>query len=254
MSVLDAVIDVSHNNGTINWSAVAKDGIILAFIKATEGNTFVDPQFVINRKNATDAGLMVIPYHFMRGQDALTQAKNFIKNANLQAGAPAMLDWEVTSTSEATLKAMGTAVQAITKRVPIGYYGASWVETPDAMLSTWPLLLPAYPHGNTPGTYSSLVTHPPKIPAGRQASRPYDFQQYTPAGKISGISTACDRSVWIGTSAELIYFVNFGTQSPTPTPIIPPSPLPPQIDVELGMHSYGPSVRNLQNALTYMCN
>jgi len=69
-------------------------------------------------------------------------------------------------------------------------------------------MLPEYPRGNTPGRYQTLVTRAPRLPPGRPPAwdagrRPYDFHQYTPAGHVAGIATPVDRSVWVGTSAEL---------------------------------------------------
>lgn len=38
-------IDVSHSNGEIDWSKVAKDRVEFAFAKATERETFQDSNF-----------------------------------------------------------------------------------------------------------------------------------------------------------------------------------------------------------------
>ncbi len=72
-------IDVSKNNGYINWEAVKSDGISFAFIKATEGypetyyeknnevvKNFLDKNFIENMTNAINEGIYVAPYHFIR--------------------------------------------------------------------------------------------------------------------------------------------------------------------------------------------
>jgi lysozyme len=41
-------IDVSNHQGAVDWPAVAGDGITAAYIKATEGETFVDGRFADN--------------------------------------------------------------------------------------------------------------------------------------------------------------------------------------------------------------
>lgn len=41
------VIDVSHHNGTIDWAKVASDGVKGAYIKLTEGTTFLDKNHMI---------------------------------------------------------------------------------------------------------------------------------------------------------------------------------------------------------------
>lgn len=57
-------VDVSHHQGPIDWPAVADDGIAFAYIKATEGATFVDERFAENWAGAAAAGLDWGAYHF----------------------------------------------------------------------------------------------------------------------------------------------------------------------------------------------
>ena len=49
-------IDVAHHQGTIDWQRVARDGIAVAYIKATEGGDLIDPSFIANWRGADDAG------------------------------------------------------------------------------------------------------------------------------------------------------------------------------------------------------
>ena len=71
-------IDVSHHNGKINWSEVAKNTprVDYVFIKATEGRDFMDKKFLVNSKEAKLAGLQVGYYHFasLNNRDVLTDA------------------------------------------------------------------------------------------------------------------------------------------------------------------------------------
>jgi lysozyme len=204
--VLDRVIDVSHHNGAIDWPAVADAGIALAFIKATQGNRFVDPAFERNRRGAADSGLLVVPYHFIDTADPDDQADNFLAATGLGAGQPAMIDWE--SAAPAACVALFGQALAGTGRDPVCYYGFAQLAEPDPALTSWPLMLPAYPKGDRPGDYAALVERAPRLPPGRAAAwqggaRPYDFHQYTPAGHIPGIAAPVDRSIWVGTLAEL---------------------------------------------------
>src|SRR5690349_22453574 len=52
-------IDVSHYQAGITWSSVASDGIAFAILKATGGQTYVDPRFAYNDSQAQLAGLRV---------------------------------------------------------------------------------------------------------------------------------------------------------------------------------------------------
>lgn len=76
-------IDVSTWNGDIEWKQVAEDGVKFAYVKLTEGRTYVS-----TRKREIDKarceGLAVGAYHFARPdtdaglRDAVAEAKHFI--------------------------------------------------------------------------------------------------------------------------------------------------------------------------------
>ena len=57
-------IDVSHYQGSINWSSVAGAGITFAWNKATEGQSEVETTFANNENNAKAAGIPIGPYHY----------------------------------------------------------------------------------------------------------------------------------------------------------------------------------------------
>jgi len=63
-------VDVSNNNGAIDWRTVASlsrvTGITGAALKATEGAGFVDEYFAGWREMCAHVGLRVMPYHFAR--------------------------------------------------------------------------------------------------------------------------------------------------------------------------------------------
>lgn len=60
------IIDVSSNNGHIDFHKVARAGVFGAYIKATEGQSYVDPHFAEKAAAARHAGLHVGFYHFAR--------------------------------------------------------------------------------------------------------------------------------------------------------------------------------------------
>jgi len=135
--VFDGVIDVSHHNGAIDWPAVAAAGIVLAFIKATQGTGFVDPNFERNRDAAVKAGVLAVPYHFIDTSEPDDQADHFLDVTDLAAGQPAMIDWESTATVSDVV-AFGRALVDSAQRDPVAYYGFAQLmqATPD--LSRWP--------------------------------------------------------------------------------------------------------------------
>lgn len=72
-------LDVSAHNGMMNLDAAAADGYEFIFLKASEGNTFRDPNFRLNYSKASHAGFKIGAYHFFRFDcDGITQAKNLL--------------------------------------------------------------------------------------------------------------------------------------------------------------------------------
>lgn len=90
-------VDVSHHQGTIDWSRVPADGITGAYIKATEGRGWVDPQFAANWAASRGAGVRHGAYHFFTlCASGTEQAANFLRTAppDPEALTPA-LDLEI---------------------------------------------------------------------------------------------------------------------------------------------------------------
>lgn len=56
--------DVSHWQGTVDWAGAYSKGARFAYIKATEGTTYKDPNFNANYPNAYYAGYIRGAYHF----------------------------------------------------------------------------------------------------------------------------------------------------------------------------------------------
>lgn len=72
-------IDVSHYQGTIDWKKMEQLDIDFAYIKATEGSSFVDENFSDNWENATDTNIFIGAYHFFSFEsDGKTQAEHYI--------------------------------------------------------------------------------------------------------------------------------------------------------------------------------
>jgi lysozyme len=89
-------VDVSSYQGKVDWTQFQKQGIRFAFIKATEGSSFVDKYFKTNWKNAEKTNIRVGAYHFFSyDSKGKTQAQNYIKTVpNDQRGLPPVIDLE----------------------------------------------------------------------------------------------------------------------------------------------------------------
>jgi lysozyme len=90
-------IDVSHHQGQIDWTKVAKDRITFAYVKATEGGDSVDTEFTRNWANGRAAGLKVGAYHFFTlCRSGADQAANVIRNVPVDVTAlPIAVDLEL---------------------------------------------------------------------------------------------------------------------------------------------------------------
>ncbi len=206
-------VDVSHYQGTINWTAVHNAGIKFAYIKATEGTTYRDPQFSANYLNAYNAGVIRGAYHFGRpdGASGATQANYFADHGGAWSAdgktLPGTLDIEYgpNSTcyglSQASMRSWITSFvnqyHARTTRWPVIYSTTDWWTTCTGNYSGFaancPLWLARY--NTTPGT----------LPAGWSF---WTFWQYTSTGSVSGISGNVDRNWFNGDSSRLLALAN----------------------------------------------
>jgi lysozyme len=81
-------IDVSNNNGQVDWGAVAGAGYGFAVAKVTEGTNFVDQTFATNWAQMKANGLVRGAYHFARPDDnkAEDEANFFLDSIKQQVG------------------------------------------------------------------------------------------------------------------------------------------------------------------------
>lgn len=80
-------VDVSHHNPILNWQAVQEQNISFAYMKATEGNSHVDRNYIYNYDLARKTNLKVGSYHFYTfGLSGKEQAQHFLKTAKFGAG------------------------------------------------------------------------------------------------------------------------------------------------------------------------
>ncbi|KIK75421.1 glycoside hydrolase family 25 protein [Paxillus rubicundulus Ve08.2h10] len=93
-------IDVSSYQPNIDWATVKNNGIAFAYIKATEGTTYISPTFNSQYTGATKAGLIRGGYHFAHpdSSSGAAQAKYFLAHGGGWSGdgitLPGALDIE----------------------------------------------------------------------------------------------------------------------------------------------------------------
>ena len=89
-------VDVSSYQGDIDWNILSSQNISFAFIKATEGSSFVDENFAYNFEEARKTSLAVGAYHFFSyDSEGKTQAENFINTVvPFEGMLPPVIDLE----------------------------------------------------------------------------------------------------------------------------------------------------------------
>jgi len=126
-------IDVSHWQGTIDWDAVAADGIDFAIIRTSDGS-FLDREFFRNWAEAKRVGIKRGVYQFFRaGNDPIVDAQLLLDRMGpLEPGdIPPVLDAETmdgqsASTVQANMRAWLEHVAAATGATPIIYSGSGF--------------------------------------------------------------------------------------------------------------------------------
>lgn len=93
-------IDVSENNGVIDWQAVKDAGIEFVMVRSSYGKNSKDEMFLENVNGAHSAGLLVGAYHYsyaLNTYDALLEAQNcraVIEEAGVLLELPVFYDME----------------------------------------------------------------------------------------------------------------------------------------------------------------
>ena len=91
-------IDVSHHQGEIDWSRVSEQSVVFAYVKATQGSTQIDRQFIGHWQSLEKQGnIFRGAYHFMSAvADPTEQATNFLETLGetTSADLPPCLDLE----------------------------------------------------------------------------------------------------------------------------------------------------------------
>ncbi len=194
-------IDVSHWQGSINWNSVYSSGYRFAFVKATEGTTYVDPEFTTNMQNGKAAGLYMGAYHFARPSSNSPEAEAdhfvnvagpYIKNGYLRP----VLDLETGTSlgwsglSDWANRWMQRVLQ-LTGVEPILYVSTYYASNLQFYLTSYDLWIAHW-------TYD-----PNKSPNTGKWST-WMFWQYSDKGTVSGISGYVDLDVFNGDLSALV--------------------------------------------------
>lgn len=189
-------IDVSANQGVIDWNAVAGDGIEFAMIRVayrgtTEGGLYEDEYAQQNIASATNAGLKIGAYVFSQATNA-TEAREEAQMAidaldGYRIDYPVVFDLELVE---------GTGRTASLTRDELTEIAQSFCETVSAAGYT-PML-----YGNTIDLHRIDPSLRARYPIwfaqyNEQPEARFDFGiwQYSHTGSVSGIATPVDMNI-----------------------------------------------------------
>jgi len=176
-------IDVSNNNGHIDWSGIKQAGYSYAICKATEGLGFVDSFYPENRAGAKAHGIHFGAYHFYSpGEDPAAQVSFFLEHAKPAKGdIVPTLDYERSPAERGPAEHFVTAMKRELGHYPMFYSYLSFIGS---------MRIPA----------SSVLAHCPLWLADYTTVRPAPpspwheivIWQHSSTGKVAGIGGSVD--------------------------------------------------------------
>lgn len=194
-------IDISHHQGKINWQQLKDEGVIDKFpvrfimIKATEGATRVDENFIENFYQAREYGFTRGAYHFYSVHSpAKDQAEFFIRNVELENGdLPPVLDVEYKPEKQSDEDFQKSVLQWLqiveqhygVKPIIYTYYKFKMKYLDDAAFDPYPYWIAHY--------YVEEVEY----------KGPWKFWQHTDVGRLPGIKGYVDFNIYNGSYYDL---------------------------------------------------
>lgn len=212
--------DVSAYQGNVDWASQWNQGSRFAYVKASEGNYYVNGNFSQQYDGSRNVGMIRGAYHFAipNWSSGADQARYFVANGGAWSPdgytLPPVLDIEYNPYEGQTIGGFyfgdvcygmsgaqmtswiadfGNTVQALTGRYPVIYSTTDWwarCTGNSASFSAYPLWIASYPSspGNSPGV----------LPASWNQ---FSMWQYSSTGPFQG-----DSNVWNGSYASLAVF------------------------------------------------
>jgi lysozyme len=204
------VASYQHPGGApIDWAKVAAAGYTFVSVKATEGNSYVNPYYFSDVARARAAGLYVTAYHFgiPNISGGASQARSFVAHSGYRVGngiLPPELDIEYNPSIAASastcygltpaqmvswIAAYDTEMERLTGQPPIIYTSANWWDFCTAGSTAFGSRM-LWTAADAPA--NPLKSSPP-LPAGWGD---WVLWRYTGGGHIPGIPADTDVSMY----------------------------------------------------------
>ena len=203
-------LDVSDHQRSIDWRTVRADGAQFAYVKATEGTGFVNPDFASQYTGSYRAGLIRGAYHFAlpNRSSGAAQASYFVAHGGDWTAdgrtLPGALDIEPNP--------YGAKCYGLSRSALVAWI-AGFVRTYHALTTRWPVIYTTRRWWATcTGDYSGFDTADPLWIAGSSAAsslpggwNSYTFWQYSSAGEFPG-----DQDIFNGVGSKLLQLAAHG--------------------------------------------
>lgn len=215
-------IDVSNNNGHVEWDAVGASGQVFAIVKISEGTWFRDSYARRNWSEAKRVGLYRGGYHFGRPSECSggDEARYFVEalgalGCELEPGDLVALDLEDPDVA-------GSANLAA--------YTLDWLATAHGLLGFAPLVYttPSYAHEHRLAQRPEIGAYPlwlaswgvPTPPPPPLPWRSVAFHQYgvSAVGSVPGVAGECDRNRFNGPEDSIPLYGMSGAVAPPEPP------------------------------------
>jgi len=195
-------VDLSHHQGSIDWTLLERRQARFAYIKASEGATFRDPGFRANWESALAAGVVPGAYHyFTLCKSGAEQAVNFVSAAGWtkSQGLPPAIDLEFGGNCP--------------RRPPVGELVSELQSFLRAVERVWGCVPVLYVTQDFHNRYTAnrFGSHPvwvrdifrsPRLESGRD----WRLWQFANRGRLAGVPGFVDLNVFNGSIADFETF------------------------------------------------
>jgi GH25 family lysozyme M1 (1,4-beta-N-acetylmuramidase) len=202
-------VDVKRYEGDIDWKKVAAAGNRFVVMRATVGDYYTDPRFYSYWSGAKDAGLLVGVFHVVMSNIYGSKQMDRLYSVlgDRKPDFPIVLDVEVDT--NVSIAANTACIQDCIResakydpRKPIIYTAFYYWRDHVQRSTDW-------------AKYDLWVASYDPKPFLPPDWTNWKFWQYTPNGKVDGITGSADQDWFQGSYPDL---VNYAGQVPTPTP------------------------------------
>lgn len=239
-------IDISSWQSGLNAGTIAGD---FAIMKATQGNTYVNPICDTHYQQARAAGKKLGVYHFADHGDAKTEAEFFVNNIRGYIGhALLVLDWEGVFVGDvAWAKTWLDRVHALTGVKPMIYMSESVVHSHDwssVIAADYGLWVAKYADMNIKNGYGADPGTDFSVDWGKGGAAMW---QWTSTGRLPGYGSNLDLDVFYGDAKTWDAYAAIPAAAqpapvPAPKPTPAPAPAPTPIPVEQAANDHDGSV------------